>query len=94
MKRAVFIAMLTLASCGKASQGYPPDYEFNFTRACAAQGAGDAYCACTWDKIEANIPAADFAAFERLPVAARASHPLQTQISGYADDCRRYPATP
>jgi hypothetical protein len=86
--------MLALAACGKASQGYPPDYEFNFTRACATQGAGAAYCACTWDKIEANIPAADFAAFERLPAAGRASHPLQAQISRYANDCRKYPATP
>lgn len=87
--RAVLLSVLALASCGPTSQGYPPDYEFNFTQACEAQGADAAYCACTWDKIEANIRVADFAAFERLPAGERAPHPLQAQISGYAGECRR-----
>lgn len=87
MRIAVLTLLLVLGSCGRADDAYPPAHELNFTRACEAQGAPTALCACAWGKIEAEIPRRDFEALERLPIAQRAAHPLQRQIAGYALAC-------
>lgn len=93
--RALLLALALLAACGRADKAeYAPSTEQNFMRACEGQGSAAAVCACTWDKISANIASADFAAFERLPASARNSHQLQSRITRFAEDCRRYPATP
>jgi hypothetical protein len=78
-----------LAACGQqpASQTYPPQFELNFIRACQAQGPSQAFCACNWEKVEAEIAPADFAAFERLPATEQASHPVQQQIERFALEC-------
>lgn len=59
----------------------------NFMRACEAQSTVPGLCACTWDKIEAEVPASDFQALELLPGPERLAHPLSQQISGYALAC-------
>ncbi len=93
-----FLAAFLLASaCQRAPEkaaAYAPSTEANFVRACQAQSTAQAVCACTWQKISASIASEDFAAFERLPASARANHALQAQITRFAQDCQRYPATP
>jgi hypothetical protein len=84
----ILIATLTLAACTPpAPQGYPPGVEQNFMRACEAQSTVSGLCACTWERIEAVVTPADFAALERLPGSERAAHPLAQQIEGYALAC-------
>lgn len=85
----VFAALAVLAACGQqqASNTYPPQYELNFMRSCQAQNPAEGLCTCTWAKIEGEVPAADFAAFERLPVNEQVSHPLRGQIERYALEC-------
>ncbi|GIK51021.1 MAG: hypothetical protein KJZ75_14180 [Hyphomonadaceae bacterium] len=83
MKRALvaFAACAALAACGRAEQkSYPADYQFNFMRACEAQSDLPGLCACTWERIEAQIDPNDFAALERLPGPERQAHPLTQQI--------------
>lgn len=87
MKPLAAFALLLLAACGR--QGYPPEYEFNFMQACEARSQVAGLCACTWDRIEAEVPPADFAALERLPAAERGAHPLKLQIDEYALVCAR-----
>jgi hypothetical protein len=89
-------ALALLTACGgeEGKAGLPPGYQANFSRACVAQGATEAFCACTWDKIAANIDAQEFAALEALPAKQRETHPLQARINRYARDCRTYPSTP
>jgi hypothetical protein len=87
--RLVFaLAVLTLAACSPRSNSYPPGIEMNFMRACEAQSAPPGLCACTWDKIEAEVPASDLQAWELMAGPERQSHPLTAQISGYAMACR------
>lgn len=82
------LSLVALGACGRpAAPAYPPQYEINFMRACEAQGASADFCRCVWNKIEAEIPADDFAALERLPASERAAHPLQSQIETYAASC-------
>lgn len=82
-------AAAALAACGRQdAETYPPQYELNFMRACQAQSAPAGFCACTWEKIEREIAADDFAAFERLPPGDQQTHPLRQQIQRYADECR------
>jgi hypothetical protein len=81
-------ALLTLAACGQQQQaGYPPGYELNFMRACEPQSGIAGQCACVWDKIEAEVPAEEFAALDRMPGPQREAHPLMQQINGYAVAC-------
>ncbi len=78
-----------VAACGQsAPEAYPPQYELNFMRACQAQQATGEFCACTWDKIERELPADEFAAFERLPAKEQETHSLRTRIERFADECR------
>lgn len=88
MRGLIVIAALALVSCAPPTPaGYPPGVEQNFMRACEAQSAVAGLCACTWDRIEAVVAPADFAALERLPGPERAAHPLAQQIEGYALAC-------
>lgn len=81
---------LALAACGRReTAGYPPGVEMNFMRACEAQNGIPGMCACIWDKIEAEIPADDFVALERLPGPEREAHPLMQQINNYSFACGR-----
>ncbi len=81
------IAALALAACGQRPQGYAPDVEMNFMRACEMQSGIPGQCACVWAKIEAEIPPNEFAALEQLPGPQREAHPLMQQISGYSFAC-------
>ncbi|MBL8537780.1 MAG: hypothetical protein JNM59_10300 [Hyphomonadaceae bacterium] len=82
---AVFLA---LAACAPPPPtAYAPGVEQNFMRACEAQSTVPGLCACTWDRIEAGIAPADFAALEALPGPERQAHPLTQQIEGYALAC-------
>lgn len=85
---------IALAACGEADVGYPPAYELNFMRACEAQNPNAGVCACTWARIETNLPRRDLDALERLSAAARARSPLQRQIEGYVRACAAESATP
>jgi hypothetical protein len=87
MRLVLALAAFALAACSPRSGEYPPDIEMNFMRACEAQSQVPGLCACTWDKIEAEVPVSDFQALELLPGPERLAHPLSTQISGYALAC-------
>lgn len=74
--------------------GYPPQTEVTFKSHCEASEASpaqQAYCACTWEKIEAEIDPNSFAALEQLPTSEREAHPLMQQIRGYMLACRGTP---
>jgi hypothetical protein len=58
-----------------------------FMNSCQAQGSSAELCACVWDRVEADVPANDFAALERLPGPEREAHPLMAQIRGYRESC-------
>jgi len=81
------LALVSLAACGPAAVGYPPGVEMNFMQACQSQGAESTLCACTWDRIEAEIEPNDFAALERLPGPEREAHPITGQIEQFAMAC-------
>jgi len=82
-------AVLMLAACGQTDPAvYPPQVEMNFRNACQAQSPPSGLCNCVWQRIQAEIPASDFVALERLPINERATHPLSEQIAGYAVACR------
>ena len=89
MRMTILAALAALAACGQPSapETYPPQFELNFMRGCQAQGPTQAFCSCTWDKIEAEISPADFEAFDRLPAYEQASQPLQQQIESFALEC-------
>lgn len=87
MRALVFIAA-ALAACGQSvEQGYLPAYELNFMRGCEAQGAPRAVCACSWARVEAEIPRAELDRLERLPAAARPNDPVQKQLESFALQC-------
>lgn len=89
-KQFILLGCVVLAAaCGRSAAGYPPEYELNFMQACEARSTVPGMCACTWDKIEAEVPPADFIALERLPAAEREAHPLKRQIDDYALACAR-----
>jgi hypothetical protein len=87
--RISIVVLFALAACGQpaAPPTYPPTTEINFMRACEAHSTVPGLCACVWDKIEANVPPADFTALEAMPGAEREAHPLKRQIDGYALSC-------
>lgn len=87
MRLAVFVVLLGLAACNRAADTYDPGVEMNFMRACEAQSTIPGMCACTWDKIEAEIEPNDLDALELLPGPEREAHPLTAQINGYAFAC-------
>jgi hypothetical protein len=87
MRLVLALAVFALAACSPRSGEYPPGIEMNFMRACEAQSTVPGLCACTWDKIEAEVPATDFQALELLPGPERLDHPLTAQINGYALAC-------
>lgn len=90
MRVVLFMALAALAACERQdARAYPPQYELNFMRACEAQGPVEGLCACTWEKIEREIPPDQFAAFERLPANEQATHPLRDQIERDALECRQ-----
>lgn len=89
MRVAAAILILALAACGRSEQAaYPPQIEMNFRNACEAQSPPAGFCACVWRRIEAEVPAADFAAFERLPMNEREGHPFTDQLREYAQSCQ------
>lgn len=89
---AMLILCAAAVACGQREEaGYPPQYEYNFMRACEAGPGPDAICGCVWREIEANIEPDDFHALERLPADERDAHPLQAQINGYVLACQPEP---
>lgn len=97
MRLAILIAAVALSACGQRedAKAYPPGYEIQFMQGCESQSDSRALCACIWDKIEAEVPAADFAALDRMPGPQREAHPLMTQINNYSFACAaQLPAEP
>jgi len=88
MRAILLVAVVGVAACGQQSNAYPPQYELNFMQACRAQGAPVEFCACSWEKIERQVPAQDFAAFELLSESEQSAHPLNEEIRRFADECR------
>lgn len=86
------IAMILLsavASCNRPPAAeYSPQVEANFMRGCASRSAPQSYCACVWEKIEAEIPEQQFAALERMPAAQRDASPITRQIQAFATECQ------
>jgi len=83
-------ALVALTACGQPQQqdqGYPPHYEYGFMRACEAQGPAPGVCACTWDRIEAEVPRSEFDRFERLSARERDVDPLKGQFEGFSLAC-------
>ncbi len=87
MRIVLALVALALGACTQQPTAYTPDVERNFMMACGTQGASDALCGCTWDRIETDISPNDFAALERLPGPQREDHPLTAQINGYVESC-------
>jgi hypothetical protein len=88
---ALGLCLVLLAACGRPEQSYPPQTEITFKSNCTAGDPSpeqQAYCACTWDKIEAEVDPNSFAALEQLPTSEREAHPLMRQIRGYMQVCR------
>lgn len=79
-------AVLYLAA-EPARATYSSDVEGNFIAECQSQGSSGALCQCTWDKIESEVPAADFYELERWPDTPGA-HRARVQINGYLEACR------
>lgn len=80
-------AVFALSACGQAQIGFPPGVEQNFMTSCERSGGASALCACTWDKIEAEISPSDFIALERLSGPERESHAITRQIADMAMAC-------
>ncbi|HYD87059.1 MAG TPA: hypothetical protein VEA80_06270 [Vitreimonas sp.] len=80
-------AFLAFAACSPAQRGYPPGVEQGFMQACERQSGVPGLCACTWDRIEAEIDPNDFAALERLPGPERDAHPLMRRIVDMRSAC-------
>lgn len=87
MRIVLFAAILALSACSPPQQGYPPAYELNFMRGCEAQGAPRAVCACSWARVEAEVPRADLDRLERAPASQRPNDPVQKQLEGFALQC-------
>ena len=88
--RALVFALTVAGLAGggpQQPQTYTADYERNFMTSCEAQGSSSALCACSWDRIEAEIKPADFTALEQLPGPEREAHPLSARIEGYVMAC-------
>lgn len=86
-------AILALSACGPAQTAFPPGVEQNFMLSCGRSGGAAALCACTWDKIEAEISPSDFIALERLPGPERENHAITRQIADMAAACYANQAT-
>lgn len=84
---AVLLACLGACGAPPVPATYSPEYEQNFMVACESQSSIEGLCACTWDRIEAEVPRADFDALERLAGAQREEAPLARQIERYAASC-------
>lgn len=85
---AILLAAFALAACGQPQQeAYPSFYEYNFMQACRPTEPLPGLCQCVWGRVVAEVPRADFEAFERLPEAERASNPLTQQIQSFAMQC-------
>jgi hypothetical protein len=88
MRSLVIAVLFAAAACTPApSRAYAPAVEENFMRACEAASTVPGLCACTWARIEAEVPPADFAALEALPGPQRQAHALARQIESYALAC-------
>lgn len=87
MRFTLLAAFLLLASCGQRQAGYPAEARLNFRNACIEQGAAAGVCDCIWQRIEAEIPAEDFMALERLPIPELVDHPLTAQMDTYRLAC-------
>lgn len=89
MRRALVAAVLLLAACGPANR-YPDAYKLNFMQSCQLNGSSEAHCTCIWNRVEAEIPVADFEAADAA-LRAGASHPIAAQISAFDAACRAAP---
>lgn len=87
-RNAVVVAALAfVTACGQQDAAYPPQIEMNFRNACEASSQIEGLCACVWERIEAEVPARDLMALERLPINERQAHPLTQQIETYSYAC-------
>lgn len=85
---ALTLAALTLGACGASA--YPEQYGFNFRSACERNGGQPAYCACVWDKVEAEIPVTDFVAYDEA-ARAGAHHPVADRLTAFSRTCQAPP---
>lgn len=82
------LAVLTLAACGQSQKGYTEQYRFGVVSSCMQQpGATAAICNCYWDRIEAELPRAEFDAYERMTPAQRDAAPLKARLASYGHAC-------
>jgi hypothetical protein len=88
MRLVLALAVFALAACSPPSTGFRPGVEMTFMRACEAQpNVPDGVCACTWERVEAEVDPNDFDALEQLPGPQRDAHPIMRQIQGYSTAC-------
>ncbi|MGD9981757.1 MAG: hypothetical protein AB7H66_02995 [Hyphomonadaceae bacterium] len=87
MRLLALVSLLALGACNPRPVVYPPGVELTFVNSCQAQGSSAELCGCVWERVEAEVPADDFAALERLPLPEREAHPLMAQIRGYRETC-------
>ncbi|WP_395644646.1 hypothetical protein [Terricaulis sp.] len=100
MKHFAIASLLVLAACGQASAPatYPPAAELAFQRSCQAsarraagpnveQAALTGYCSCVWGRIRAEIPYAEFEAYERMSPGERPASATQQKFVEFAAAC-------
>ncbi len=75
MRRVLVVAVLLLAACGPANR-YPDAYKLNFMQSCQLNGSSEAHCTCIWNRVEAEIPVADF---EAADAALRAGASIRSR---------------
>lgn len=83
----VLAAVAALAACSPPARTFAPASEQEFMQACEQGSPAPGLCACTWEKITAEVDPNDFAALERLPGPQRDAHPIMTQILGMRQAC-------
>jgi hypothetical protein len=82
---AAFLLACALAACGRAG-AYPASYKTNFLQSCQVAGSSESHCTCIWDRIEKEVPRAEFDALEQA-MSHGASTPLKDRIGQFALQC-------
>ncbi len=82
---AIAVLLCALAACGRAG-AYPASYKTNFLQSCQVAGSSVSHCTCIWDRIEKEVPRAEFDALEQA-MSHGGTTPLKQRIDAFALQC-------